>query len=189
MNDYQKHRFTQRMLDSMFNTVSNKHVAILGYAFKKDTSDIRESAAIYVCRDLLEEQANLSIYDPKVPAAEIYDSLGVSEGNRGRVCDDAYAAADGAHAVAILTEWIQFRDLDYERIYAKMPKPAFLFDGRNLLDLTALRAIGFEASAAGRDVAGFTRAQVNEPGNGACGKRFVDPLLELAERTHALVGS
>lgn len=150
MNDYQKHRFTQRMLDSMFNTVSNKRVAILGYAFKKDTSDIRESAAIYVCRDLLEEQANLSIYDPKVPAAAIYDSLGVSEGNRIRVCDDAYAAADGAHAVAILTEWNQFRNLDYERIYAKMPKPAFLFDGRNLLDLTALRAIGFEASGIGK---------------------------------------
>jgi UDPglucose 6-dehydrogenase len=151
MNDYQKRRFTQRMLDAMFNTVSHKRIAILGYAFKKDTNDTRESAAIYVCRDLLEEQAHLAIYDLKVPASEIYETLGVSEDDdRVEVCDNAYSAADGAHAVAVLTEWDAFKDLDYTRIYNSMPKPAFLFDGRNILDIPALREIGFEASGIGK---------------------------------------
>jgi UDPglucose 6-dehydrogenase len=139
------------MLDAMFNTVSHKRIAILGYAFKKDTNDTRESAAIYVCRDLLEEQAHLAIYDLKVPASEIYETLGVSEDDdRVEVCDNAYSAADGAHAVAILTEWDAFKDLDYTRIYNTMPKPAFLFDGRNILDIPALREIGFEASGIGK---------------------------------------
>jgi UDPglucose 6-dehydrogenase len=151
MNDYQKRRFTQRMLDAMFNTVSHKRIAILGYAFKKDTNDTRESAAIYVCRDLLEEQAHLAIYDLKVPASEIHETLGVSEDDdRVEVCDNAYSAADGAHAVAILTEWDAFKNLDYTRIYNSMPKPAFLFDGRNLLDIPALQEIGFEASGIGK---------------------------------------
>ena len=151
MNDYQKRRFTARMLDAMFNTVSHKRIAILGYAFKKDTNDIRESAAIYVCRDLLEEQAHLAIYDPKVSAEEIYETLGVSpEDSRVQVCSDAYEASASAHAVAVLTEWDEFRDLDFERILSGMPRPAFLFDGRNILDLDALREIGFEASGIGR---------------------------------------
>ena len=151
MNDYQKSRFTRRMLDAMFNTVSHKRIAILGYAFKKDTNDTRESAAIYVCRDLLEEQAHLAIYDPKVPAEEIFSTLDVTEDDeRVMVCEDPYVAAEGAHAVALLTEWDAFKELDYKRIYSGMQKPAFLFDGRNILDLEILREIGFEASGIGK---------------------------------------
>ncbi len=151
MNDYQKSRFTRRMLDAMFNTVSHKRIAILGYAFKKDTNDTRESAAIYVCRDLLEEQAHLAIYDPKVPAEEIFSTLDVTEDDeRVMVCEDPYVAAEGAHAVALLTEWDAFKKLDYKRIYSGMQKPAFLFDGRNILDLEILREIGFEASGIGK---------------------------------------
>ena len=151
MNDYQKSRFTRRMLDAMFNTVSHKRIAILGYAFKKDTNDTRESAAIYVCRDLLEEQAHLAIYDPKVPAEEIFSTLDVTEDDeRVMVCEDPYVAAKGAHAVALLTEWDAFKELDYKRIYSGMQKPAFLFDGRNILDLEILREIGFEASGIGK---------------------------------------
>lgn len=151
INDYQKSRFTRRMLDAMFNTVSHKRIAILGYAFKKDTNDTRESAAIYVCRDLLEEQAHLAIYDPKVPAEEIFSTLDVTEDDeRVQVCEDPYVASEGAHAVALLTEWDAFKKLDYKRIYLGMPKPAFLFDGRNILDLEILREIGFEASGIGK---------------------------------------
>ena len=121
MNDYQKSRFTRRMLDAMFNTVSHKRIAVLGYAFKKDTNDTRESAAIYVCRDLLEEQAHLAIYDPKVPAEEIFSTLDVTEDDeRVMVCEDPYVAAEGAHAVALLTEWDAFKKLDYKRIYSGM---------------------------------------------------------------------
>jgi UDPglucose 6-dehydrogenase len=151
MNDYQKQRFTQRMIHAMFNTVSHKRIAIYGYAFKKDTNDIRESAAIYICRDLLEEHAHLAIYDPKVSSEDIYSSLNCEPDDpRIELCSDPFQAADQAHAVAILTEWDEFKDLDYQRIYQNMPKPAFLFDGRNLLDIPAMRKIGFDAVGIGK---------------------------------------
>ena len=151
MNDYQKHRFGRRIISTMFNTVSDKKIAVLGFAFKKDTNDTRESAAIYVCKDLIDEQANVSIYDPKVPEAQIRRDLGLAEDATAvTICDDAYEATKDAHAVLILTEWDEFKALDFKEIYDQMNLPAFLFDGRNLLDLDALRAIGFEATGIGR---------------------------------------
>jgi len=151
MNDYQKHRFGRRIISTMFNTVSDKKIAVLGFAFKKDTNDTRESAAIYVCKDLIEEQANVSIYDPKVPEAQIRRDLGLAEDATAvTICDDAYEATKDAHAVLILTEWDEFKALDFNKIYDQMNLPAFLFDGRNLLDLDALRSIGFEATGIGR---------------------------------------
>ena len=151
MNDYQKHRFGRRIISTMFNTVSDKKIAVLGFAFKKDTNDTRESAAIYVCKDLIDEQANVSIYDPKVPEAQIRRDLGLAEDATAvTICDDAYEATKDAHAVLILTEWDEFKALDFKKIYDQINLPAFLFDGRNLLDLDALRAIGFEATGIGR---------------------------------------
>ena len=151
MNDYQKHRFGRRIISTMFNTVSDKKIAVLGFAFKKDTNDTRESAAIYVCKDLIDEQANVSIYDPKVPEAQIRRDLGLAEDATAvTICDDAYEATKNAHAVLILTEWDEFKALDFKKIYDQMNLPAFLFDGRNLLDLDALRSIGFEATGIGR---------------------------------------
>lgn len=151
MNDYQKHRFGRRVISTMFNTVSDKKIAVLGFAFKKDTNDTRESAAIYVCGDLLEEQANIAIYDPKVPEAQIRRDLAVADDNPYvTVCADAYEATKDAHAILVLTEWDEFKALDFKRIYDNMHLPAFLFDGRNLLDLEALREVGFEASGIGQ---------------------------------------
>lgn len=153
MNDYQKRRFAERIVRTLFNTVSGKKIAIFGFAFKKDTNDTRESAAIYVCKDLLQEHALLSIHDPKVPADQIFHDLQQPAGTPNpaiEIADDPYKAAEGAHAIALLTEWDQFKDLDYERIFQSMLKPAFLFDGRNLLDLEPLRKIGFEAVGIGR---------------------------------------
>jgi UDPglucose 6-dehydrogenase len=151
MNDYQKHRFGRRIISSMFNTVSDKKIAVLGFAFKKDTNDTRESAAIYVCGDLLEEQANIAIYDPKVSAKQIRQDLAVADDNPYvTICADAYEATKDAHAVLILTEWDEFKALDFKKIHDQMQLPAFLFDGRNVLDLDALRKIGFEASGIGR---------------------------------------
>lgn len=151
MNDYQKHRFCRRVVSTMFNTVSDKKIAVLGFAFKKDTNDTRESAAIYVCKDLIEEQANLTIYDPKVPESQMRKDLGlVEEDDSIEVVDDAYEATRDAHAVLVLTEWDEFKELDFKRIYDQMHLPAFLFDGRNILDLEALREIGFEASGIGK---------------------------------------
>lgn len=151
MNDYQKHRFARRVIGSMFNTVSDKKIAVLGFAFKKDTNDTRESAAIYICGDLLEEQANLAIYDPKVSKEQVYRDLKIDEENQYvTICKDAYEATKDAHAILILTEWDEFKALDFKKIYDEMHQPAFLFDGRNLLDLEALREIGFEASGIGK---------------------------------------
>ena len=154
MNDWQKRRFSNRIINSLFNTVNGKRIAILGFAFKKDTNDTRESPAIYVGRDLLEEEASLAIYDPKVTSDQIYLDLGAkSEPNREEkieVCSDAYEAVEGAHALAILTEWDEFRDLDYRKIYDRMMKPAFIFDGRNIANRKELIDIGFNVYAIGR---------------------------------------
>jgi UDPglucose 6-dehydrogenase len=152
MNDWQKQRFAGRIVRSLFNTVADKRIAVLGFAFKKDTNDTRESAAISVCRDLLAEQANVVVYDPKVPAAEIVrDVLGAGISNpRLTVVSSAYEAALGAHALAVVTEWDEFKTLDYARIYEGMMKPAFLFDGRNITDLAKLRALGFRAHGIGK---------------------------------------
>jgi UDPglucose 6-dehydrogenase len=157
MNDWQKQRFAQKIVRSLFNTVSGKRIAIFGFAFKKDTNDTRESAAIYVSRALLEEEAVLSIYDPKAEEAQIFADLGqqlvLADGQMNRrveVSKNPYKAAEGAHAIAILTEWDAFKDLDYQRLYEVMMKPAFVFDGRNIVDLEKLREIGFQASGIGR---------------------------------------
>lgn len=151
MNDWQKRRFAARIVSALFNTVAGKKIAVLGFAFKKDTNDTRESAAINVCRDLLGEHANVSVYDPKVPADEIRrDVLGKSEDVRLTVAGSAYEACAGAHAIAVLTEWDEFKTLDYSRIYDGMTKPAFVFDGRNILNLEALGAIGFRVHGIGK---------------------------------------
>jgi UDPglucose 6-dehydrogenase len=152
MNDYQKRRFSSRIVRTLFNTVADKRIAVLGFAFKKDTNDTRESAAIQVCRDLLSEHANVVVYDPKVPADEIRsDILGKGVTNpRLTVVSSAHEACKGAHAIAVVTEWDEFKTLDYAKIYESMPKPAFLFDGRNICDLAKLRAIGFRAFGIGK---------------------------------------
>lgn len=153
MNDYQKHRFGQRIVRALFNTLSEKRIAIFGFAFKKDTNDTRESAAIHVCRDLLDEGALLAIHDPQVPAETIYRDLGLTPDNPSvEICTSPSVAASGAHAIAILTEWDAFRDdrLDYADLLPTMEKPAFIFDGRNILDLNKLRALGFEVHGIGK---------------------------------------
>lgn len=159
MNDWQKRRFVRRIVKSLFNTVSGKRIALFGFAFKKETNDTRESAAIAVGKHLLEEEANLAIYDPKVSADQIYRDLGFMNSNgvvestakqRVEVCSDPYVAAKDAHAVVILTDWDEFKTLDYARIRDAMHKPAFLFDGPTTLDLVKMRELGFEAYGIGR---------------------------------------
>ncbi|MBD3892256.1 UDP binding domain-containing protein, partial [Olleya marilimosa] len=151
MNDHQKRRFAAKMVKTLYNTVSGKKIALLGWAFKKDTNDTRESAAIYVADYLLNEQAELVIYDPKVSKEQILadlDYLGTrsEEENRANitVVNSALDATQGAHAIAVMTEWDEFRKLDWKQVYEVMLKPAFLFDGRRLLNRYELENIGFE---------------------------------------------
>jgi UDPglucose 6-dehydrogenase len=152
MNDWQKERFASRVVSALYNSVADKKIAVLGFAFKKDTNDTRESAAIAVCRSLLGEQAKVVVYDPKVPASEIvHDVLGAGGANaRLTVARSAYEAAAGAHAIVVVTEWDEFKTLDFAKIYDGMVKPAFVFDGRNILDLGKLRALGFRAQGIGK---------------------------------------
>lgn len=157
MNDHQKERFADKIIKTLYNTVNGKNIAFLGWAFKKDTNDTRESAAIYVADHLLEEEAYITVYDPKVSAEQIYadlDYLGtrLSEENRRlvKVVNDPYEACKGAHAVAVLTEWDEFKTYDWQQIYDNMYKPAFVFDGRNILDETKLQEIGFRPYSVGR---------------------------------------
>ena len=156
MNDHQKRRFAAKIVQTLFNTVSGKKITILGWAFKKDTNDTRESAAIYVADYLLNEQAEIVVYDPKVKPEQIYadlDYLGTrsEEENRRllKVVSSPQEACKDAHAVAVLTEWDEFKNLDWEKIYENMLKPAFLFDGRRLLDKNQLDKIGFETFVIG----------------------------------------
>jgi len=153
MNDWQKRRFAARIVKSLYNTVADKRIAVLGFAFKKDTNDTRESAAISVCRDLLTEHANVVVYDPKVAEAEIIADVcgkGSPANPRLTVAKSALEACAGAHAIAIVTEWDEFKTLDYAAIFEGMLKPAFIFDGRNITDLDKLRAIGFRAFGIGK---------------------------------------
>ena len=151
MNDYQKRRFADQIIQTLYNTVSGKKITFFGWAFKKDTNDTRESAAIYVADALIEEKAEIHVYDPKVSKEQMLTDLNrlgtrTEEENKRylKVIDDPYRAAEEAHAIAIMTEWDQFKALDYEKIYTLMLKPAFVFDGRRIIDKGALDRIGFK---------------------------------------------
>jgi UDPglucose 6-dehydrogenase len=156
MNDWQKSRFVEKIVRTLFNTVSGKRIAILGFAFKKDTNDTRESAAINIVRDLVAENAHVVIYDPRVPKETIQRDLlevGVPQDIidfNVEIAADPYTAAKGAHALATLTEWDEFRTLDLQRIHDLMLKPAFVFDGRSILPTSALKAHGFKAFSIGK---------------------------------------
>lgn len=153
MNEWQKRRFTTQVLKALFNTVSGKRIGIWGFAFKKDTNDTRESPAIGVCRQLLAERAKLAIYDPKVSAPQIRTDLGLAEDDSNvEVCTSAEAAAEHAHAVLVLTEWNEFCQIDFKAVHQCMMKPAWIFDGRNILDHQALRQTGFRVRAIGKDL-------------------------------------
>lgn len=156
MNDHQKRRFATNIVRTLYNTVSDKKIAFLGWAFKKDTNDTRESAAIYVADDLINENAKIAVYDPKVSQKQVLADLNYletrsAEENAKNVNSypDAYEACMGSHAIAILTEWDEFKQLDWNKIYDQMQKPAFVFDGRNLLNGEKLREIGFVYQAIG----------------------------------------
>jgi UDPglucose 6-dehydrogenase len=163
MNDYQKYRFAKSIITTLFNTVNGKKIAFLGWAFKKDTNDTRESAAIYVAEHLIEDGAEIHVYDPKVSETKIktdmryvWELKGLTEEKITQklaqifVYTNSMEATHKAHAIAVLTEWDVFKTYDWESIYTNMYKPAFVFDGRNILDVQKLAAIGFQVKCIGK---------------------------------------
>jgi UDPglucose 6-dehydrogenase len=156
MNNHQKRRFSKNIVTTLYNTVADKKIAFLGWAFKKDTNDTRESAAIYVADDLIFEKAKIVVYDPKVAIDQMLFDLNYLETRSSEknskylhATQDPYAACKDAHAIAILTEWDEFKEYDWKKIYDSMLKPAFIFDGRNILDGQQLEKIGFHYQAIG----------------------------------------
>ena len=156
MNDHQKQRFAENIVSKLYNTVSAKKITFLGWAFKKDTNDTRESPAIYVADALLNEEAEIIVYDPKVTEERIFEDLDYlktrsPEENRRlvKVVHDPYEACSKAHAIAVLTEWDEFKEYDWKKIYHSVTKPAFVFDGRKLLDSKKMKEIGFTYSSIG----------------------------------------
>lgn len=162
MNDHQKQRFAENIIKTLYNTVTDKKICFLGWAFKKDTNDTRETAAMYVASILLQDKAEIHVYDPKVNSRQIYSDLlyltelkhhDLSEEeirSKVFVYDNPYEALDKAHAAAILTEWDEFISYDWQKIYNTMLKPAFIFDGRNILNSTKLKNIGFNVWQIGK---------------------------------------
>ena len=148
INNYQKKRFVLNMLSAMFNTLAGKKICLFGFAFKANTGDTRESPAIFISKRLLEERADLAITDPKALSNARTDLDGI-EGNISFV-EDPYEASEGCDAIAVMTEWDTYADLDFERIYLSMVKPAFIFDGRNILDHKRLFEIGFNVFPMGK---------------------------------------
>ncbi|CAI8610107.1 unnamed protein product [Vicia faba] len=148
------------------STVSGKKVAVLGFSFKKDTSDTRKTPAIDVCKGLLGDNACLSIYDPRVSEEQIRRDLSMNEipwdnsvmveamrfdgTKQVSVYEDVYEATKNAHGICVLTEWDEFKEIDYQRVFDSMEKPAFVFDGRNVLDVHKLREIGFIVYSIGK---------------------------------------
>ncbi|KAG9003808.1 UDP-glucose 6-dehydrogenase 1 [Tulasnella sp. JGI-2019a] len=158
MNEYQKRRFSKRVVDTLFNTITGKRITVLGFAFKADTGDTRESAAITLIRDFLSEKAHVNIYDPQVGEAQIWMDLqeampGVPLDNIKKsvtIYKNALEACSNAEAVVIATEWKEFKEIDWQHVYSKMNKPAFVFDGRLLVDNAKLTEIGFKVTTIGR---------------------------------------
>ena len=157
MNNHQRSRFAKQIVTSLYGTVAGKKIGFLGWAFKKDTNDTRESAAIYIADTLIEEQAQIQVFDPKVTATQMYSDLNALNSRTElenskflEVHDSPYKALEGTHALAVITEWDEFKAYDWQTIYDAMLKPAFVFDGRNILDKDHLESIGFIYNAIGK---------------------------------------
>ena len=153
INNWQKKRFADNVVDSFFNTINDKVIAVLGFAFKKDTNDTRKSPAIDICKRLLEERATLNIYDPKVESEKIFQNLESNDQHsRVNICSNSIETFQNANAILILTEWDEFKKIDFTKAFEVMKKPAWIFDGRNILDHQELKTIGFEVNAIGKSL-------------------------------------
>lgn len=155
INNYQKRRFIDSIVASLFHTVTNKKLAVFGFSYKKDTGDTRDAPAWTIVSELLNEGALVTVYDPLVEPEQIDSDIRKFITKPAIMkhlltTKDPYAACEGAHAVVVCTEWEQFKMVDYQKIYSVMHKPAHVFDGRLLLETGDLQAIGFDVHVIGK---------------------------------------
>tara|TARA_B100000886_G_scaffold219394_2_gene152344 strand:+ start:18659 stop:20089 length:1431 start_codon:yes stop_codon:yes gene_type:complete len=158
INNWQQKRISQTIVNKLFGTLTDKKIVILGFSFKADTNDTRESPAIYIAKDLLEEGANLVIHDPKVDQKQIEFELGIGMSctsieknivlsekkrqNNWQYANSIENAIENADAVVIITNWIEYKNLNWKNLYKKMRKPAWLFDTRSLININDIKNIG-----------------------------------------------
>lgn len=159
INNWQKRRFVHHIIKSLFNTVAGKRIAIFGFSFKKDTNDVRESPAIDICKSLIEEHAEVIVHDPRVEpqviVEKISEALGANVDKIKKiltVASNPYEASVDAHALVITTEWDEYIHLDYAKVYRIMLKPAFVFDGRDVVSNDNLLSLGFKVYKVGKPV-------------------------------------
>ena len=150
INLWQQRRISSLVIRNLFGTLSNKKLAIFGFSFKANTNDTRESPSINISKDLLQEGAKLNFYDPKVNEKQILNEfVEIIDKENVLVSETAIKAVEGVDAVLILTEWEEFKNLEWDTIFKFMRKPAWVFDSRNCLDKEALIRIGFKVWSLG----------------------------------------
>ena len=143
LNDYARQRFCDNIVHTMVN-VKNKKIAIMGFSYKPDTSDCRQTPAVDVCRAMLAEGGHIAIYDPQVKSQVMMEEFGRDACmQQVTVCQNVDQAVEGADAIVLMTDWDSFRTLDMKAIHAAMRKPAYIFDSRGTWDNKLLKDIGF----------------------------------------------
>ena len=141
INQWQQKRLIETIVKKMFGTISEKKIAILGFSFKANTNDTRESPAIFICKKLIEEGAYLYIYDPKVSKTQINKDLsngskeGFEQKEKWHVSSSIKSAVNGADAIVILTEWDEFHELNWDSIHKMMRQPSWIFDTRSVINM------------------------------------------------------
>ncbi len=152
LNDWQQNRISKIIISKLFGNLFNKKLAILGFAFKADTNDTRESPAIAICKDLLLEGAFLSIYDPKVEIEQIQNDLFKNGTDNSKVCvaSTIQESVEHADAIIILTEWEEFKKINWDKLVPSMRKPSWLFDTRGIINLQKLKSLGINVWAVGK---------------------------------------
>ena len=154
INKHQRDRFSKKIINLIKKENLKPKVLLLGWAFKKNTNDTRESAAIYVTNNLLNKNIEIDIYDPKVKQSQVdFDLSNINlDYNKSLVnfIEEPFLNVSECNIIAIMTEWDEFKDYDWEKIYIKSNKPTYIFDGRNILEPEKIKKIGFNYIGLGR---------------------------------------
>ena len=150
LNNWQKKRISKVIVDKLFGTLSLKKILILGFAFKSNTNDTRESASIMISKELIENGAEVIIHDPQVNFDQVENELTkkgsfnlLTQEGSWSYSENLYQSAIGADAIVILTEWEIYNDLDWSKLYQGMRRPAWLFDTRSIIKKKEVEKIGF----------------------------------------------
>ncbi len=150
INVWQQKRISSIIVEKLFGTISDKKITILGLAFKANTNDTRESPAIKICEDLIEEGAILKIYDPKVKESQIKKLLPEKNQVNWSYYSSVLEAAYDSHAIVVLTEWGDFKDLNWTEIKKIMKNPSWVFDTRNIIDVQKAKSSGLQTWVLGQ---------------------------------------